>query len=108
MPRPSGRLAAEGLTFFPAPGAKPLLRNVSFRIEAGEVLGVIGPSGAGKSTLCRHLVGVLSASSGAVRLDGAELSHYSRSSLGRSIGYLPQDIELFDGTNSEPRLKQAT
>ena len=98
MPRPSGRLAVESLTYFPAPGARPTLRNVSFRIDAGEVLGVIGPSGAGKSTLCRHLVGVLPPSSGAVRIDGAELAHYSRSSLGRQLGYLPQDIELFADT----------
>ena len=95
MPRPTGRLTAENLTYIPAPGARPILRNVSFRIEAGEVVGIVGPSGAGKSTLCRHLVGVLMPTAGTVRIDGAELSHYSRSSLGRHLGYLPQDIELF-------------
>jgi len=98
MPRASGRLNVEGLTYFPAPGARPILRNVSFRIEAGEVLGIIGPSGSGKSTLCRQLVGVLAPSAGSVRIDGAELAHYSRSSLGRQLGYLPQDIELFADT----------
>lgn len=95
MPRPSGALAVANLTCVPARGAKPALRNVSFRIEAGEVLGIIGPSGAGKSTLCRHIAGVMAPMAGEVRLDGAELSHYSRSSLGRYFGYLPQDIELF-------------
>ena len=98
MPRLSGRVNVEGLTYFPAPGSRPTLRNISFRIEAGEALGIIGPSGAGKSTLCRHLVGVLTPSAGSVRIDGAELGHYSRSSLGRQLGYLPQDIELFADT----------
>ena len=98
MPRPSGHLAVEGLTYIPAPGARPLLRNISFRIEAGEVLGIIGPSGAGKSTLCRHIVGVLRPSAGTVRIDGVELAHYSPLALGSNLGYLPQDVELFADT----------
>ncbi|HEX5280089.1 MAG TPA: type I secretion system permease/ATPase [Micropepsaceae bacterium] len=98
MPRPSGHIAVEGLTHVTAPGTRPLLRNVGFRIEAGEVLGIIGPSGAGKSTLCRHIVGVLRPSSGTVRIDGVELAHYSPLALGRDLGYLPQDIELFADT----------
>jgi PrtD family type I secretion system ABC transporter len=95
MPRPSGRLALEAVTYFPGPGMAPVLRNVSFRLDAGEVLGIIGPSGAGKSTLCRQIVGVLRPSSGTIRIDGAELAHYSPQALGRHTGYLPQDIELF-------------
>jgi ABC-type protease/lipase transport system fused ATPase/permease subunit len=75
-----------------------LLRGVSFTLEPGEVLGVIGASGAGKSTLARHLVGVLSPTSGAVRLDNADVDQWVRNDLGPHLGYLPQDIELFSDT----------
>lgn len=95
LPRPDGQLSVEGLSFG-APGtSKPILRGVAFRIEPGEVLGIIGPSGAGKSTLARHLVGVQTPSAGAARLDGSEISAWIRSSLGQHLGYLPQDVELF-------------
>jgi ATP-binding cassette, subfamily C, bacterial len=98
LPKPTGRLSVEGLSYV-APGSpRPLLRNVSFELEAGEILGVIGPSGAGKSTLARHLVGVLAPTAGAVRLDGADLTAWSRNGLGEHVGYLPQDIELFADT----------
>jgi ATP-binding cassette subfamily C protein len=98
LPRPAGRLSVEGLSYV-APGTnRPILRNVSFRIEPGEVLGIIGPSGAGKSTLVRHIVGNLYPSAGAVRLDGADVAPWPRESLGRYLGYLPQDIELFADT----------
>ncbi|MCA6122783.1 type I secretion system permease/ATPase [Bradyrhizobium sp. WSM 1704] len=95
LPRPKGELSVEGLTFVPPGSSKPILRGVSFAIGAGEVLGVIGPSGAGKSTLARHLVGVLTPSAGAVRLDGADVSSWVRKAVGDHVGYLPQDIELF-------------
>jgi PrtD family type I secretion system ABC transporter len=98
LPRPKGRLSVEGLTYVPPLGSKPILRGVTFAIEPGEVLGVIGPSGAGKSTLSRHLVGVLAPSAGAVRLDGADVSNWVKTSLGQHVGYLPQDIELFADT----------
>lgn len=95
LPRPDGQLSVEGLSFA-APGtSKAILRGVAFRIEPGEVLGIIGSSGAGKSTLARHLVGVQTPSAGAARLDGAEISAWIRSSLGQHLGYLPQDVELF-------------
>jgi PrtD family type I secretion system ABC transporter len=98
LPRPAGRISVEGLSYA-APGTnKPILRAVSLRVEAGEVLGVIGPSGAGKSTFARQIVGVLRPSSGVVRLDGADVSLWPRESLGRYVGYLPQDIELFADT----------
>src|SRR6266481_1998474 len=74
LPRPKGRLSVEGLSFVVPANPKPILRGVAFKIEPGEVLGVIGPSGAGKSTLARHIVGVLKPSAGAVRLDGSDVS----------------------------------
>lgn len=99
LPRPTGLLTVENLSFaVPGNTSKLILRGVSFRIEPGEVLGVIGPSGAGKSTLVRQIVGVMSPSAGAVRLDGADVSTWPKEYLGRYLGYLPQDIELFADT----------
>jgi PrtD family type I secretion system ABC transporter len=98
LPRPAGHLSVEGLVYAPVRGSAPILRGVKFRVEAGDVLGIIGPSGAGKSTLARQIVGVLEPSAGAVRLDGADVSIWPRESLGQYIGYLPQDIELFSDT----------
>jgi ATP-binding cassette subfamily C protein len=96
--QPDGQLSVEGLTYGIPGSQAPILRGVSFRLEAGEILGVVGPSGAGKSTLARQIVGVLSPSMGAVRLDGADVYTWPREALGRHLGYLPQDIELFADT----------
>jgi ATP-binding cassette subfamily C exporter for protease/lipase len=101
LPAPQGNIAFEGVTAVPLGASLPAVRNVSFTLSAGEVLGVIGPSGAGKSTLVRLLVGVWFPSQGKVRLDGAEVHGWNRAELGPHIGYLPQDIELFAGTISE-------
>jgi ATP-binding cassette, subfamily C, bacterial len=98
LPRPVGRLSVEGLVYSLAQAKKPILRGITFKLEPGEALGIIGPSGAGKSTLARQIVGVLAPSAGAVRLDGADVSTRPHESLGRHIGYLPQDIELFADT----------
>lgn len=100
LPRPSETLVVEGLTLAAPGGAAPILRGISFRLEAGDGLGVIGPSASGKSTLARALVGVWkpTANGGAIRLDGATLDQFSLGHLGQDIGYLPQDIELFAGT----------
>lgn len=101
LPKPQGALSVEAVTASP-PGVKiPVVKNVSFGISAGDVLGVIGPSGSGKSTLARLLVGVWPAMMGKVRLDGADIYAWNKGELGPHIGYLPQDIELFGGTVSE-------
>ncbi|WP_234827329.1 ATP-binding cassette domain-containing protein [Sinorhizobium meliloti] len=78
-----------------------IVRNVSFKLAAGQGVGIICPSGSGKSTLARALVGVWPPARGMIRLDGAELSHWEPEALGSSIGYLPQGVELFDGTIAE-------
>jgi ATP-binding cassette, subfamily C, bacterial exporter for protease/lipase len=98
---PLGALSVEGVTAAP-PGAKSaLLKGVTFNLEVGEIMGLIGPSGSGKSTLARLLVGVWPAVGGQVRLDGADIYKWNKEELGPSIGYLPQDIELFAGTIAE-------
>jgi ATP-binding cassette subfamily C protein len=98
LPRPQQGLAVESLTVA-APGQqKPLIQNISFALKAGGGVGVIGPSASGKSTLARALVGAWPALRGSVRLDQAALDQWDVEALGRDIGYLPQDIELFDGT----------
>lgn len=101
LPAPKGHLSVQGVSAAP-PGQRTLvLRNISFDLAPGEILGVVGPSAAGKSSLARVLVGVWKPLQGTVRLDGAELQHWNPSQLGRSLGYLPQDVELFDGTVAE-------
>jgi ATP-binding cassette subfamily C exporter for protease/lipase len=101
LPAPRGEVALEGVSAAP-PGAKlAVLKNVSFRINCGDVVGVIGPSAAGKSTLARLLVGVWRAQAGTVRLDGADVASWDKAQLGPSLGYLPQDVELFEGTIAE-------
>jgi ATP-binding cassette subfamily C exporter for protease/lipase/ATP-binding cassette subfamily C protein EexD len=98
LPVPLGRLGAENLAFGVRGMQRPIIRGVSFSLAPGEALGIIGPSASGKSTLARLLVGVWRPASGAVRLDGADVSMWPRESLGPHIGYLPQDVELFPGT----------
>jgi len=101
LPAPTGAVLLDGVSTA-APGSKQvILKNVSFSIAAGECIAVIGPSGSGKSTLARLLVGVWPALAGTVRLDGADLYRWSKDELGPHLGYLPQDIELFDGTVAE-------
>lgn len=98
LPPPNGNLAIEQAYVTP-PGAKaPVLKGITLQLNAGDVLGVIGPSASGKSTLARTILGIWPAFSGKVRLDGADILSWDRADLGPYIGYLPQDIELFDGT----------
>ena len=98
---PVKSLKVEGISVT-VPGTQTVtLCNVGFEVMAGTVLAVIGPSAAGKSTLARALTGVWPLARGAVRLDGAALASWSPEALGKHIGYLPQDVQLFDGTITE-------
>ena len=104
LPDPSGAISVEDL-FFIAPnasfGAEPILKRLSFDIGAGEAVAIVGPSGAGKSTLAKLLVGALQPTGGAVRIDGADLRTWDESQLGKQIGYLAQEVELFPGSIGE-------
>lgn len=101
LPAPQGHVLVENLIVCP-PGSKtPILRGISFGVPAGSVVGIIGPSASGKSTLARALMGVWAPQNGVVRLDGADISNWDKDQLGPYMGYLPQDIELFEGTISE-------
>ena len=101
LPAPSGNLRVEQVSIVP-PGSRTIVvRGVSFELEAGNALGIVGPSASGKSTLARSILGIWPAQVGKVRLDGADISTWDREKLGPYIGYLPQDIELFDGTIAE-------
>ncbi|CAK0774873.1 Alkaline protease secretion ATP-binding protein AprD [Gammaproteobacteria bacterium] len=101
LPPPRGAISVEGVVAA-APGSQmAILRNVTFGLPAGKALVIVGPSAAGKSTLARLLVGVWPASSGKVRLDGVDVYPWNKAELGPHLGYLPQGIELFDGTLAE-------
>ena len=101
LPAPTGKLSAENVMVVP-PGSKNIVvRGVNMELNAGEALGIVGPSASGKSCLARALLGIWPTYSGKVRLDGADIFAWDRTELGPYIGYLPQDIELFDGSISE-------
>lgn len=101
LPRPQGFVTVENLVAGP-PGARtPVLKGIKLGAAAGMLVAVIGPSASGKSTLARALVGVWPPMSGTVRLDGADVSQWNKEELGPWLGYLPQDVELFEGTVAE-------
>lgn len=101
LPPPEGHVLVENLVVS-APGSKtPILKNIGFAVPAGSVVGIIGPSASGKSTLARALLGVWAPQHGVVRLDGADINNWDKQELGPYVGYLPQDIELFEGSISE-------
>jgi PrtD family type I secretion system ABC transporter len=98
LQNPMSRLSVEGVAIAPPGDQKVIVQDVTFELTAGNGLGIIGPSGSGKSSLVRALVGVWQPFRGKVRLDGAALDQWSSDVLGRHVGYLPQDVELFGGT----------
>jgi PrtD family type I secretion system ABC transporter len=98
LQNPSSRLSVEAVSITPPGEQRVVVQEVTFALEAGNGLGVIGPSGSGKSSLVRALVGVWQPFRGKVRLDGAALDQWSSDVLGRHVGYLPQDVELFAGS----------
>ncbi|UYG01145.1 type I secretion system permease/ATPase [Halomonas sp. GD1P12] len=101
LPAPKGRLVLEGVSAAP-PGQKlATIRDIDLTVARGEQIAIVGPSAAGKSTLARVVLGIWPSQLGCVRLDGADIAQWNRAALGPHVGYLPQDIELFDGTVSE-------
>ena len=101
LPTPKARLLADQVTVVPPGEKQASLRLISFDVKPGMAVGVIGTSGAGKSTLARVLTGVWQPAGGKIRLDGAALDQYEPDVLGQHIGYLPQRVQLFDGTIKE-------
>jgi PrtD family type I secretion system ABC transporter len=101
LSEPDGFMLVRGVSYAVPESGRPILQDITFEIVPGEVLAIVGPSGAGKSTLCRLLVGLNRPASGRILLDGSDLHHWNREQLGRSLGYLPQDVELFPGTVHE-------
>jgi PrtD family type I secretion system ABC transporter len=98
LPRPTGRLDVEAVSYVPPGSQRPLLHNVSLSVKPGQAIAVVGASGAGKTTLARLLAGVMPPSAGAIRLDGADLRMWSVQRRGEWIGYLPQNVALLAGS----------
>jgi ATP-binding cassette subfamily C exporter for protease/lipase len=101
LPPPRGMLQVENVVASAPTGGAAILKGVAFALQPGEVLAVVGPSASGKTTLARLLVGLWPAAGGKVRLDGADVHAWDKAELGPHLGYLPQDVELFDGTLAE-------
>lgn len=101
LPAPKGDIKVEGIVVAPPGSQTPTLRGINMHIPVGTVVGIIGPSASGKSTLARAMLGVWPLHAGKVRLDGADVHHWNSIELGQHIGYLPQDVELFEGSVSE-------
>jgi PrtD family type I secretion system ABC transporter len=101
LPSPVGRLEVERISFAPSPLRPVVIKAIAFRLAPGESLGLVGPSASGKTTLIRLLLGIWKPQAGIVRLDGADISRWDRDALGKHLGYLPQDVELFAGTVAE-------
>jgi ATP-binding cassette subfamily C protein len=98
LPAPIKELVVEQLCIAAPDSEKQILTDISFQLRTGQAVGIIGPSGSGKSTLARALVGVWPRLRGKIKLDNAALEQWSPEALGKHIGYLPQDVELFEGS----------
>ena len=101
LPAPKGEITLENVVVIPPSGTVPSLKGISMKIEKGDVVGIIGPSAAGKSSLARVMLGLWPLTNGVARIDKADISQWNREDLGQYVGYLPQDIELFEGTVSQ-------
>lgn len=101
LPAPQGHLTVEGVVAAAPGGGAPILKGLNFKVSPGEILAIIGPSAAGKTSLARVLMGVWPAAVGKVRLDGVDIYQWNKTELGPYLGYLPQDVELFEGTLAE-------
>ncbi|EAQ34942.1 type I secretion system ATPase, PrtD [Nitrobacter sp. Nb-311A] len=95
LPRPEGRLSVERILYVPPPNKKVILNGISFQLEPGESLAIVGPSGTGKTMLARMLVGSIIPTAGNVRLDMMDLRNWDPRQFGESVGYLPQEVQLF-------------
>ena len=98
LPKPEGRLDVEGVGVRSAPGAPPIIADITFQAIPGDLIGVIGPSGSGKTTLAKVIAGAVVPQAGNVRIDGAQRADWDQDFLGRCIGYLPQEPSLFEGS----------
>jgi ATP-binding cassette, subfamily C, bacterial EexD len=98
LPAPKGRLTLEQVAVVPPGSQVPVVRGVALDLQPGQSVGIVGPSASGKSSLARAILGIWPTVGGSVRLDGADIASWDRGDLGPYIGYLPQDIELFDGS----------
>ena len=98
LPKPKSLLSVTNVSVLPPGGERLVVSDISFELKGGQGLAIIGPSGSGKSSLARALVGVWQPARGSIRLDRAALDQWSSENLGQHIGYLPQDVELFDGS----------
>ncbi len=101
LPKPRGRVTVESLVAGASAGAPPFVKGVAFSLQPGEVLAVLGASAAGKTTLARMLMGLWPPVAGSVRLDGVDVSVWNKAELGPHVGYVPQDVELLEGTLGE-------
>lgn len=101
LPNISGQISVNNAVLIPPTGEEAVLKGISFSLNPGDTLAILGPSGAGKSTLIKAILGIWPLSAGDIRLDQAELSQWDPTALGQELGYLPQDVELFEGSIAE-------